>query len=262
MRLSRTWVGKAVAGVALVVASDSARAAFATGIHYDLRFTDGSHVRVARAGTYTVDLWGVLTGIDGTSTDDGIFSSCIVIESQQFMGGSITGGGVVAGSVSPDFQAFAGTLPVFRNGGAQDINGDGITDWGSSSTLTTDSNYMLARPPAMATGGGSVGDAVDANTWEFKLASFTINIGASDGAGWSRFGIAKPGWSSVFPLCYATGRIDGLTFNITNMNQQGAYVDSLGVTFVPEPGVMSLIGGAAALMLGRRGRSGGRGKNG
>ncbi|HEX8524298.1 MAG TPA: PEP-CTERM sorting domain-containing protein [Tepidisphaeraceae bacterium] len=261
MRLSRTSIQKAIAGVAVgtgMVAAGTAQA----GVLYDLRFSDGTKSKEALAGTYNVELWARVSGPNTSLTDDGIQSSYVKILSSQNNGGAITSGGLVAGSgaVTADFQSFSGTSPAHRNGAANDLNGDGIIDWGSSSTSSADTNYMLARAAGIVSDGGTVGQSVNANTWEFKLATFQVTVGAAGGTGTTSFDLVKPNATTGVAITYATARVDGVGFNVQSTNTQGAYVAGNGITFTaaatggvtPEPASLGLLGVAAIGLVGRR----------
>jgi len=256
MRLSRTSIQKAVAGVAVgtgMVAVTNANAA----VVYDLRLASGAHSVNAVAGqSYTVDLWAIVSGTNGTNTDDGIQSSYAKILSTQLgSGGGIATGGITAAAVSTDFQSFSGTAPLHRNGGGADLNGDGIVDWGSNSTSSADTNYLFARNAGIVNGGTTIGSAVDVNTWQFKLASFTVTA-TTLGSGTTTFNLVKPNATAVTAVTYAVARVDNTAFNVSSTNQQGAY-PSGGVSFVggapiPEPTTLGLAGIAAIGLIGRR----------
>ncbi|HEX8525289.1 MAG TPA: autotransporter-associated beta strand repeat-containing protein [Tepidisphaeraceae bacterium] len=223
------------------------------GVYYDLRLQDGSHQVQAELGEiYTLELWGRVSGADTTLTNDGLQSSYVKIVSTQTNGGSIISGGFAPGSgtLTSEFMSFTGTSPVHRNGEAADLNGDGILDWGSSSTVSANTGYMLARANAIVPGGGTIGRSVDASTWEFKLATFTVNVNAVS-TGTTQFSIVKPNATAGIAITYAAARVDGAAYSVQSTSLQNAYASSLGVTFTgadpnqpPVTHVVSWDGGA------------------
>ncbi|HEX8522097.1 MAG TPA: PEP-CTERM sorting domain-containing protein [Tepidisphaeraceae bacterium] len=237
------------------------------GVSYDLRFSGAvtgniltAHQAKAVPGNmYEVELWARVSGTNGTTSDEGIQFSWVKLLSTQSAPGSgaILSGGITGFAATPEFQSFTGTSPAHRNGSGADLNGDGVIDWGSSSTSNSDTNYAYPRQSGIVNGGGTVGQAVDANTWEFKLATFTVSVGTVGAFGEStRLDMVKPNATSAIALNYAFAKVDGGNFFVTNQNQQGAYAASTGVEFVvPEPSVVGLIGAAAAVGLVRRTRS-------
>jgi hypothetical protein len=251
MRLSRTSIQNAVAGVALgsgLLASATAQA----GLVYDLRFADGSHTKtLSGTGTVAVDLWVKVSGTNGTQTDEGLTSSYVTILSTQVSGGgALVAGGLTGGTVQNGFNE-AGS----RNGSAAELNGDAIIDWGATVTAGANTNYMLARNATVGgvNSGGTLGGAVDAITWEFKIASFTVDAAAL-GTGRTDFNIVQPNAkNTVGAFTYSTAKVDNTTFNVSSSNTQGAFAGSLGVTLlVPEPASIGLLGAAAVGLLGRR----------
>src|SRR5215213_5576946 len=99
MRLSRTSIQNAVAGVALgtgLIATTTQ-----AGLVYDLRFADGSHTKtLSSADTFTVELWARVSGTNGTTTDEGLANSYVQIGSTQIGAGGITSGGLSAGTLA------------------------------------------------------------------------------------------------------------------------------------------------------------------
>jgi len=250
MRLSRTSIQKAVAGVAVgsgLMVSGAASA----GLVYDLSFADGDHTKVATAGgSYTLELWARVSGTNATSTDEALTFSYVNIVSTQSSAGAITSGGISTGALTAPFNGGGS-----RAGAGSDMNTDGALDWGSTSTGAANTNYMFARTSTVGgeLGGGTLGQAVG-STWEFKLATFTVNA-TTVGAGTTAYNIVKPAATAFTGVSYAGGSVDGSLYNVTNTNQQGAYTGSQGVLFlVPEPGTLGLLGAAAIGLIGRRRR--------
>jgi autotransporter-associated beta strand protein len=203
------------------------------GVSFDLRLTDGSHNAVVSSpGVYTVDLWTRVSGTNSTIADEGFQSGLFTLMSTQAGGGGFTSGGVTGATIDTNFQSFSGTTPLFRSGSGSDLNADGIQDWGSTSTSVSNSSYLFLRSSAPVLAGGTVGQQVDASTWEFKLASYTVNVGTV-GTGGTFFNVVKPNATGApVPAIYALARVDGTSYQVNGDNQQGAYSESVGVAFL------------------------------
>ncbi|HEX8523744.1 MAG TPA: autotransporter-associated beta strand repeat-containing protein [Tepidisphaeraceae bacterium] len=179
-------------------------------ISFDLRLPDGSHTLNATPGAYQIELWAQLTGADTSHTNEQLSSTYGNVTSMQIGGGAMTFGGLSQGAPAAPFnnQTFS------RNGSAADLNADGITDWGSSSTSISNTNYMFARGTGPIDAGGAYGRAVDAQTWEFKVATYTLNVNAASGTaeGETHLYASRPsGVSTSVPIIYVVYRIDGVT---------------------------------------------------
>src|SRR4029079_19037026 len=63
----------------------------------------------------------------------------------------------------------------------------------------------------------ALGQAISPTTWEFKLASFTVNTSANLGSGQTDFKVIQPAAtnSGVPTAIYATYASDGSTINVT-----------------------------------------------
>jgi autotransporter-associated beta strand protein len=217
----------ASAVLAAAVWATSARA----GLTYDLRFSDGSHTKIPSVGTtYTLELWARVSGTDANSANDGLTSSYAVILSAETGVGAFPTGGITGGSVTAPFN----DPLTSRNGAGADLNADGVTDWGSTSTSSSNTGYLFARTTTTGgeVGGGAVGQAVNATTWEFKIATYNVSA-TSLATGSTAFNMAKPNATSIGGVVYAQAKVDGSAFNVTNTNQQGAYTGSTGVLFGP-----------------------------
>jgi len=259
MRLSRTSISKAVASVALgtgLVATGAANA----GVVYDLRFADNSHTQVAVAGqSYTLQLWARVSGTNGNVSDEGIQSIIGSIVSTQGSGGALATGGITSVTLNPSFTSSSGTTVLSTAGTSNNITADGIVDWGGTSTSTADAGYIVPRAGGIITGGGSEGVLVNANTWEFQLATLTVNVG-SVGAGSTTFTSVKPNATGPgIAATYIVARVDNVGYNVASNNATriaDTYGNSTGVTFiVPEPASLGLAGVAAVGLLGRRRRT-------
>jgi autotransporter-associated beta strand protein len=201
------------------------------GLTYDLRFTDGTRTKVPSVGTtYQMDLWARVSGTDANSANDGLTTSYVAIQSGVTSGGAFPTGGITGGSVVGPFNDPLSS----RNGAGADLNADGVSDWGSTSTSINHTGYLFARTTTTGgeVGGGSVGQAVNASTWEFKIATYNV-VATSISRGVTTFNIIKPNATLLGGVTYAQAKVDGATFNVDSANQQGAYTGSVGTTFGP-----------------------------
>jgi hypothetical protein len=267
MRLSRNSIQKAIGAVAIGTGIASSASA---GIVYELRYvggpagsdtapgvTDPLHQRGAQVGTYNVELWARVSGTNATNTDEGLTNSLISVTSTQLSGGSIQAGALASGVRATAFDETGS-----RNGAANNITADGIGDWGGTGTDVSDTNYMLPRNATAggSPGGGSIGSAVDATSWQWKLASFDLNVTSVGGGGTTVYNVAKPlaTKSGLSAGTYAAFKQDGNTVSIANTNFGSTYANSTGISLigaVPEPASLGLIGAAAVGLLGRRRRT-------
>jgi hypothetical protein len=199
-------------------------------LSYDLRFFGGTHEIIPiHPNVYTVELWARVSGTNATQTDEGLTNSYVTILSSQIAGGSITSGGLTAASLGNGFNETGS-----RVGASADLNNDGVLDWGATVTAVANTSYMLVRNGTIggAVAGGTLGQAVNPFTWEFKIATFTLSVpGPGPGAGGqTRFDVVQPNAKAVVgTMTYAVGRVDGSTFNITSANTQNAYPSRSGI---------------------------------
>jgi hypothetical protein len=230
--------------------------AASAGVVYDLRFADGSHTQGAAAGqTYTLELYARVSGTNGNVADEALTSSYVQIVSTQSGGGALTSGGLTAATLVSPFNESGSRIGTTNN-----ITADGIADWGGGANLTN-TTYMLARTAITggALGGGTIGTAVgDGNSWEFKVATFTVSVASANG-GTTSFNVVKPTAvnSGIGAGTYVIYQEDAVSKALTNANAGSAYANSTGVTFVPvpEPTSLGLIGAAAVGLIGRRRRT-------
>lgn len=288
MRLSRTSLQTAVAGVALGTGMLAAGTASA-GMLYELRLstnaTPGAPTANVQgptaAGTYTVNLWERISGSganDGGSdqisptSNEALNNTYLTVQSSGVSG---TPGNVTKGTVNAQFQG-AG---IFRNGTGGDLNTDGVNDWGSTSADLANTAYMFARGPSPRPGiAPTYGNALAGDTFEFKVAAFTVSY---SGTGAMTFRVTKPNallngastaaYSAWYEdavvdtdsdsLTYGQGIFTGQASVMGNDNAAaiGAFTNGIGIKFgtdvIPEPASIGLIGAAAVGLLGRRRRS-------
>jgi len=255
--------------IAVAAVSVWAGVADAAPISYDVRYTSGpsgsdvgqvdpAHRRTALPGVYHVELFARVRGTDTDHTNDGLTASYLTVVSTQINGGAASPGSGVSGAY---FQSPFDDI-ASRTGGPNNITNDGIGDWGGTSTNIVDTNYMFVRSttgPDPMLGGGTTGQAVDSNTWEFKIASFDLIVSGIIGVtGQTRFSVAKPIATkngALLTATYVFGQIDGVAvnFNANDPATPSIYADSIGVDMiVPEPASVTGMLGAAAIALLRR----------
>ncbi|MFI5382397.1 MAG: hypothetical protein ACHRHE_24125, partial [Tepidisphaerales bacterium] len=197
---------------ALALGSVAAHRAMAD-FSYDLRFasTDPGYLdpknlslaAAAGATSFTLELWGRVTDVNGDPTKDGLAFGNVSVENSQIRNGAIIGSNsYVAGIQSGTGVALT---PNFADAtlshiGAQNVfTADKLQDWGS--TVQWWGYPENTRPAELITwfvdrsnpafvnsvglprikGGTTVAgqsDAVNANTWEWKLATITVTVPA------------------------------------------------------------------------------------
>jgi hypothetical protein len=247
------------------------------GLIYDLRLADGSHTVASPLPntTYTLELWGQVTGADTSGSNDRLKHNYVTVASS---GGTALAGVTWApGTTQPDpetgdpvasalYGKFGGAGT--RSGASTSVTSDGVADWGSSASNLTDTNYMLARTdtnPGQNRVGLTAG--VDYNNiaspagTEFKIAVWKITTPGVIGAGQTTFRAVQPTAlvNGGTGADYATYVLDGAatTTAVNPANAGNTYTAGGGVTFgvggvVPEPASLGLLGAAAVGLFGRR----------
>ena len=228
----------------------------ASVFNYDLRFADGSHSVVVNSnGTYTLQLWGQITG-DANPFNDAWAYGVVSAQSTQVFGGAFTAGGITQGT--PNSNLF----PIGSAGAIANLTNDGVSDWGSNANDISSGwlqwlNATVNDPLGPGYLGGTTipgqSHAVNANTWEVLVASFTVNVAnvATDGLDHqTQFNIVTPTNLTTGPMHIPlAGNIyfpDGAT-----TGSRGATVGP-GVAFVvaPAPLPSAATTGLTGMMLG------------
>jgi hypothetical protein len=226
------------------------------GLRYDLRFDDDSKTRFPTLGEHTVNLFARVAGDDTDHTNDGLGWNYVSIASLQL--GSGSGAGAVAGAITTATRRFPFDL-VGRDGSGSDFNGDGFGDWGSIAPELDDQARMFAHvapsPVAYYAAGSDAGYPIDPQTWEFPVATFTVDVTGllPNPAGQTQLEIIAPTWkTTALGPYYATYRRDGFLRGVV-APADGIYGSSVAFV-VPEPHGFTAVAAAAALaqLSGRR----------
>lgn len=214
---------------------------------YDLRFApgqegesaDGHTVDLSQAhqSTYTLELWGQITGEDDNLSNDVFSCGYVSIASDQVNGyGALAGGGITSGQVNTKLFHL---LPY--NASAAVISDDGVMDWGTADpgnnagwmfwSNCTDYTTSMGYESGTYIPGESEPAASDPeHTWEVLIATFTVDasdIAAQDLHGRiTNFNVALPANQVVSGVVDVVARADGTTDSI-NTAQIGA-----GASFV------------------------------
>ena len=234
--------GLALAGGAMLLsAAQSASAALV----YDVRLTSGGGkaITATPGATFQVDVFAVVTGGNGTATDDGYTNGFFSLLGNNALTGStgglsITGGGNVAPFNSGDQDGFL-----------QDIDLDGDIDNGKKAGDPGGNSRFIF--PRTGTTGGELG--VGTGPAEFKLATFDVLVTPGAGGGDASLNVVLPGADGTgtvslsAPVLY---REDGQAVNTLAAVSAGAPL----VVTIPEPAALGLLGAGGLLALRRRRR--------
>jgi hypothetical protein len=215
-----------------------------------------------------------VTGTDGDVTNEGLQQNYIMLLSSEVSGNAFAGAIASPVRVTP-FNASG------RNGAGADLNGDGVGDWGSNSSDIADTGYMLARSGGPTAAGGTAGVAVagDPNSWDFRVARWTLNVTSLGLGGDTRIGIVKPTANFAGPNAYALyhddapktdadgdpdtpdvlvnesqSHVDTTNYQTSGINGTSTYGDFVTLSVVPEPSNFALLSLTGAGALARRRR--------
>ncbi len=231
---------------------------------YDLRFdpttvglTDTHDIILSAASptTYTLQLWGQITG-DTNLTNDGYNSGYVSIIHQQINGGAFTTGGIVSAALGTHVQDPAGNPSVGNS--VTPTLGDGLPQWGPApSTIQNATPEYLHWDNVQASGypdGTTDAEShqLNASVWEVLLATFTVNVGQlSPTDGNTTFSVFSP---LSLHLNNLGATADGLDYTQDGAEVLlGSPVNDTTVTFSgPEPASLSLLALSTSCLLVRR----------
>ncbi len=212
--MGQTSTACAIASLSAILGAGQAGA----GLTYDLRFSDNTkqkNVATGFVGSFNLDLWARVSGTDSDHLNDGLIDSYIVLQSTET--GDLFDGLLAAGTALSPFN-------VGRNGAAGNLSNDGVGDWGSTAALIEDSRYMYAKSASQIRGGGVNGQSVDGTTWEFRIASFALNLSAVHPIGNDETVITVTRPVPTFPLITLARYVqDDVMMTVTNQQYAGVY---------------------------------------
>lgn len=219
---------------------------------FDVRFSDGATVKdVNDLSGVTVDLYAVVTGADSNHANDAFRSAFVILQSSENNGGVFNG---ALTAVEPRIAPF-NDASTSQPGTGSDLNSDGVGDWGSNSTAGGDVEHLIVRSSSSTFGGAAVGSAVGTNGWEFKIASWSVNVGSlivNPALGASTdLVVTMPSVTPLISTDYATYTQDGVASSVKNATSAGVYGDFVTIT-VPEPSTLAILGLGGAMLIARR----------
>lgn len=230
----------------------------------DLRFSDGTKSKVAAAGTYEIDVWAQMSGINGVA-DERLLYLMGSIQSIQRAGGAIGAGssGITGNSAAP---AFTLVDPYGQAGIPQNATNDGVIDWGTNRTSSTTTIKYNSGTfiDFVAVDSADVITNLITSGVEFKLGSLEVTLIGSDVLSGTPGGITEFSWmkpTGSIPVPFI-GRFDGASSNASSTAYVASGVDNSvqfitnlppGGESVPEP-ASTLLFGIGVLCLGARRR--------
>jgi hypothetical protein len=260
------------AAIVSAIAATEARAGFT----YDLRFASGTEgvsqdlhkvVNPSVGTTYTLQLWGRITG-DTTLTNDVWTKGYVSVQSIAGISGNyLIGGGITNGA-----QNLTNFPQSTQAGVGNDFSGDGIADWGGSngtaSSQGTKWMYWQNTTANASPGPGFLANGTVAgssqpyagdptNSWEVLIATYTVTVaGLSETPGAeTTFNVLSPLPTNVRQS--STGNPASLGYyqdgSTTNQTSASATI-GLGATFVslPEPASLGVLALGGLALLARR----------
>ncbi|MDX1963445.1 MAG: PEP-CTERM sorting domain-containing protein [Pirellulales bacterium] len=153
-----------------------------SALTYDLRFADGTKVKDAAVGNYTVNLYAIIDQGTGGFADDSITGGLLNIYSSSTGGGAMNAGSGVTARVAPGTGAL--TTPNLSLATTADASGDllrstvpntagtgdGILDWGADERYITSGGGATAANPLLSNyfvNGASVAATTRSYNWRF-----------------------------------------------------------------------------------------------
>lgn len=135
---------------------------------YDVRLGDGGNTKARTVNVgdvLTLQVYGVVTGVD-TLNNEGLQFAWGSALSTRSVGGTSAAGNLSNFTLNSPFNGASS-----QSGTVQDLNGDGFSDIGSTST-SQNGDYIFARSNSMTTNGTRIG----ADQEEFLLGTMTYTV--------------------------------------------------------------------------------------
>lgn len=216
----------------------------------------------------TLDLWAVVTGSDGTGTNETLttLSGMMLLSSPGTtpnLDTGITGNSALTAVsfASPLLGNLANTLLVpwnigagSSNGAQADLDGDADLDVGSATAVLPSPAYITARvdgSPQTSGPAGSFNELPYGREWRIATATFTLTSFALDGG--TGINAAFVAATPVAQNTRATFQADGVLSLGADANLAVAQpIIVTGPNAIPEPGSAALLGAGALLLLRRR----------
>jgi hypothetical protein len=225
----------------------------------------------AAAGTVlTLDLWAVVTGTDGTGTNETLTSlaGMMLLSSPGTTPNLDTGitGNAALTAVSfatPLLGNLANTVLLpwnlsagASNGAQADLDGDGDLDIGSTTAVLPSPAYITARVDGSQQSSGPAGSfnqLPNGREWRIATATFTLTSFALDGG--TGINAAFVSATPVAQNTRATFHADGIPSTGADANLAVAQpIIVTGPNAIPEPGSAALLAMSAVPLLLRRRR--------
>ena len=278
------WKTLAVAALATIWNVQTSSAVLTFDLRAQSAGSSGSKIASVNAGDSVVvlDLWMVATGNDALATNDGLLSiNGIMILSganAPSLGGisldpavpgntALVGGpNSLKGALAPfntgQANAKVGligpwdTSSTSAGGLARDLNGDGFTDIGGTTSSSTANGFIVANAGASQNATSGLTPITNfnllANGVEFRLASYTFTIVGGVGGTATGVNVGVPLFSSLSNSSRASWTRDG-TAGTNGTAANLAVGTPVQLSVVPEPSAFGMvIAGIAGLLSFRR----------